>query len=33
VLLCHEGDWEQCHRQQFASFWLEVTGELITEIT
>jgi hypothetical protein len=33
VLLCHEADWDTCHRQQFASWWLTTTGEAIAEIT
>ena len=32
VLLCHEADWSRCHRQQFAAWWLETTGELVREM-
>ena len=32
VLLCHEGDWERCHRSMFAAWWLTRTGELVCEI-
>lgn len=32
VLLCHELDWSRCHRGLWASWWLETTGEVITEI-
>jgi hypothetical protein len=32
VLLCHEADWEQCHRLSFATWWMS-TGELVTEIS
>jgi hypothetical protein len=33
ILLCHEADWGSCHRQQWAAWWLETTGELAQEIT
>jgi Domain of unknown function DUF488 len=32
VLLCHEGDWERCHRGLVAEWLLTRTGELVTEI-
>ena len=32
VLLCHEADWDRCHRQQFAAWWTTTTGELVTEL-
>ena len=32
LLLCHEPDPGQCHRRQFADWWLTTTGEAITEV-
>ena len=36
VLLCFEdirkGDWNWCHRNMFASWWMERTGEVIPEL-
>lgn len=32
ILLCHEADWNRCHRLSFAEFWLMTTGELVQEI-
>jgi hypothetical protein len=32
VLLCHERSWADCHRYQFAQFWMNRTGELVQEI-
>lgn len=31
-LLCFEADWAGCHRGRFASWWLETTGELVTDL-
>jgi uncharacterized protein DUF488 len=32
LLLCHEPDPGQCHRQQFSGYWLTTTGEAVTEV-
>jgi Protein of unknown function, DUF488 len=32
VFLCFEADWDRCHRQTFARWMLQRTGELVEEI-
>ncbi len=32
ILLCHEGDWEQCHRGLFSRWLLETAGEICPEL-
>ena len=32
VLLCHESDWDSCHRKLFAAWLMEATGELCREM-
>jgi hypothetical protein len=32
ALLCHEASWDRCHRQMWASWWLQATGEVVGEM-
>jgi hypothetical protein len=32
VLLCFERNGDDCHRRRFADWWLEQTGEIVSEI-
>lgn len=33
VLLCHETDWEKCHRQLFARWLTETAGDVVEELS
>ena len=32
VLCCFEADVDHCHRGMFAAWWLQTTGEVVTEV-